>query len=285
MQILCLLKDHTSCVFKCPMQKTVSIQIRRGWSPVAGEDNKNSRRHKVKKGIEDRPASVTPGTQKSEFHIFGHSVEKNLLLQVLALSSTEHGWLASLCGSRTSTRSPWPPTPITSPSFLGFYTDSSSSAHHWNSGSSGPSPSSGLTSFSLHILGGWGYRLLHGFSSLSAELSTLRPTCISNPHLSPDLQTQKFGCLPDTPFICPWAPPYVCVADGIPFHQVKPETRVIAMAFLSFLSIILLYLSPIDSSCRFLYDSCDCLNPNHQDFSPNYDKGHLLFVLCHCCPP
>lgn len=156
MQILCLLKDHTSCVFKCPMQKTVSIQIRRGWSPVAGEDNKNSRRHKVKKGIEDRPASVTPGTQKSEFHIFGHSVEKNLLLQVLALSSTEHGWLASLCGSRTSTRSPWPPTPITSPSFLGFYTDSSSSAHHWNSGSSGPSPSSGLTSFSLHILGGVG---------------------------------------------------------------------------------------------------------------------------------
>lgn len=42
--------------------------------------------------------------------------------------------------------------------------------------------------------------------------------------------------------------------DGIPFHHLKLEAKTITMVF-SFINIILLFLSPLDSTCRFLYSS------------------------------
>lgn len=154
-------------VLKCPIQKIVSKKIRRGWSPLAGEDNKKFRGYKVKKGTGDGPTSITPGVQKSEFCIFGHSIRKTVLLQVLALTCwSEHGWFAFLHGSFTSTVFPWSPSHIPSPSFLGFHTDSSSSARYWNSSSSGA-----LSFLRTHLFFPYtfvarsgGYHLLHDFS-------------------------------------------------------------------------------------------------------------------------
>lgn len=92
----------------------------------------------------------------------------------------------------------------------------------------GPSPFSGLTSsFLTHLWLGVGditYSMTL-VSNLSTKLNTLRSTCISNPHLFPDLQTQKCSCLPGTPLICPQALPHLCVSRWYPFSPTEARNQ------------------------------------------------------------